>query len=185
MIQHEFNKKYTPSLWEWHVGFCDSQMHLAALILSLKAGSCLRRMKRSCGSWVWVGKRQRRAGLNASRNTKRDLCILIVCSLRLCRDESKRCDNVFTYQEPTWSSGSWHFGTSSDKRLLLHRDAKQLGVLEKMSSCNTSFGVVLISFTSAIRVWSWNTLGTEWFCTEAAGPSTKWSTFSRHCRTKV
>lgn len=158
MIQHEFNEKYTPSLWEQHVSFCDSQMHLGTLILSWEAGSCLRRIQRGYGSWVWAGKRQRRAGLNASRNTKRDLCVLIVGSLRLCRDESKRCGNVSTYQRTAWISGSWHFGTSSNKRLLLHRDAKQLGVLGKMSSHITSFGDVLTSFTCVTRVWSWNAL---------------------------
>lgn len=38
----------------------------------------------------------------------------------------KDVGNVFTFQEPAWTWGSWHFWASSDKGLLLHRGANNL-----------------------------------------------------------
>ena len=76
--------------------------------------------------------------------------VLITCCLRLRGGESKRCGNVFTYQEPAWGWGSWHFWTSSYKGLLSHRDANNLSEhWKKMPPPNSSLRGVLMRFTSA------------------------------------
>lgn len=71
-----------------------------------------------------------------------------------------------------WVPGT--LGHQTDKRLLLHRDAKQLGVLEKNVISYHFFWVCVNKFYLCHKNLILKCLSCcGWFCTEGAGPSLK------------
>lgn len=126
MIQRGFNKKYTPNLWEAACRFLwqsntlgHTGTELRGWELSEKDAEGLRFLGLS-----WEEAKKRRSWAECKQEYW-DPCVLIMCCLRLRGSESKRCGNVFTYQEPAWSWGYWHCWTSSGGRHW-HRDANNL-----------------------------------------------------------
>lgn len=89
-------------------------------------------------------------------------------------------------QQPTWSWGSWHFWVSSDKRLLLCRDANNLRECWKTCHLVTLLLGAVNEAYLCHKGLILKSLGhREWFCTEAAGPmGIMWSTFPGCRRTK-